>query len=158
MGREIKRVHINFDLYERIQKNEKEGKRDLTPWKGYILDEVECPLCESSGKTLKNKECPLCDGSKKVSPVIEPPTGFGKEEKGYQVWEDVSEGSPVSPVFLRPEDLAHWMTENDDSITSGTSYKAWLKMIKEEGGCPSMMMNNKGIKSGMSLYEEDKDV
>ena len=148
MGREIKRVHINFDLFERIQKN-----RKLVPWKGYILDEVICPLCEGTGKSLKNNECTLCYGDKKVSPIIEPSKGYDKEE-GYQVWEDVSEGSPVSPVFLKPEDLANWMVKNDTSITSGTSYKAWLKMIKEEGSCPSgIMTDNKGIKSGMSMYE-----
>lgn len=148
MGREVKRIHIKFDLFERI---EKDGK--LSPWKGYILDEIVCPLCDGTGKTLNKKECPQCDGTKFVSPMVGPAEGFGKD-KGYQIWEDVSEGSPVSPVFLDPRDLAKWMTENDDSVTMGTSYQAWLKMIKEEGSVPSGIMTIKGIKSGMSLYED----
>lgn len=40
----------------------------------------------------------------------EPPTG-----EGWQVWETVSEGSPVSPVFATAEELArHLSTVGDD--------------------------------------------
>lgn len=35
----------------------------------------------------------------------EPPAG-----EGWQMWETVSEGSPVSPVFATAEDLAQWLT------------------------------------------------
>lgn len=35
----------------------------------------------------------------------EPPAG-----EGWQLWETVSEGSPISPVFASAEELAQWMT------------------------------------------------
>ena len=58
---------------------------------------------------------------------------------------------------MTAEDLAKWMVNNDDSITFGTSYEAWLKMIKEVGSCPSAVGSlNGGIKSGMSLYEKNE--
>lgn len=145
MGREIKRIHIDFDLFER------EG---ATTWKGYLLDAIKCPLCDGSKKSLKGKSCPLCWGEGEVSPVIEPSKGYDFEKTdGYQVWQDVSEGGPVSPVFMKPEDLAKWMVENDDSITRDTTYEGWLKFIKEEGSAPSMMGNlgvGGSLKSGVA--------
>lgn len=39
----------------------------------------------------------------------EPPAG-----DGWQMWETVSEGSPVSPVFATPEELVDWMTQPGD--------------------------------------------
>ena len=145
MGREVKRIHIDFDLFEREDKH----------WKGYLLGEVDCISCDGTGKNLKEKTCPSCYGECKSTPTIEPPKGYDFEKSdGYQIWEDVSEGSPVSPVFMKPEDLAKWMVKNDTSITAGTSHKAWLNMIKEEGSAPSGVMDSEGFKSGMSLYEK----
>lgn len=37
----------------------------------------------------------------------EPPSG-----EGWQLWENVTEGSPQSPVFEKPEQLVEWMTQN----------------------------------------------
>lgn len=58
----------------------------------------------------------------------EPPVG-----EGYQLWETVSEGSPISPVFARPEDLAAWLVANDRSVTRGRPYETWLRFIRAEG-------------------------
>lgn len=142
MGREVKRVHIDFDLFER------EGR---TTWKGYLMDEIKCVLCNGSGKTLSDKKCPLCYGEGTVRPVVEPPKGFDFEKtEGYQIWQNVSEGGPVSPVFLKPKDLAKWMVENDDSITRDTTYEGWLEFIRSESSAPSMIMSNGSIGSGVA--------
>lgn len=144
MGREVKRIHIDFDLFER-------GSEESDTWKGYLLDEVKCLLCNNKKKNLKGKECPLCYGEGTVSPQVGPPKGYDWEKtNGYQIWQDVSEGGPVSPVFLKPEDLAKWMVENDDSVTRDTTYKAWLKFIKEESSAPSMISNERGLQSGVA--------
>ena len=39
----------------------------------------------------------------------DPPTG-----DGWQVWEDTSEGSPISPVFVNRDDLQEWISERMD--------------------------------------------
>lgn len=44
----------------------------------------------------------------------EPPAG-----EGWQVWETVSEGSPISPVFADRENLIHWLMS--PAYTWGTS-------------------------------------
>ena len=62
---------------------------------------------------------------------IEPPTG-----DGYQVWETVSEGSPITPAFETPEALADWCVANLDGLDTA-SREQWLKFIGV-GWAPSM--------------------
>jgi hypothetical protein len=153
MSREVRRVDLNFDWFERYKLN---GGRFSKTWKGFVLDtKLECFLCNGTGTNLKNEICSLCEGQKYIVPRFEPPKHWDDKKNGFQIWEDVSEGSPVSPVFKKAEDLAKWMVNNDDSITRGTSYSAWLRMIKELGSCPSGVLVFGGeIKNGMSLYEK----
>ncbi len=76
--------------------------------------------------------------------ATEPPTG-----EGWQIWETVSEGSPISPVFATPEELARHMADaHKGSVTDGASYDQWLGMIKS-GWAPSMVMDEKGMRSGV---------
>ena len=153
MGREIKRIHIDFDWREKTK--DKEGYCDL--WKGYLLDSIKCFLCDGKGKNIKGKECPLCEGDGEVQPRIEPPEcWWDKKKNGYQLWEDVTEGSPISPVFEKPEQLAKYLSENDCWGSSNTPYKTWLKMIKEEGSAPSGMVSNKGVQSGVGAFYGDE--
>jgi len=84
--------------------------------------------------------CARCRGTSKIWPTPEiehqcenwketdPPKG-----DGYQLWEDCSEGSPISPVFASLEELCAWAAEN---ATTFGSYKAtaveWREML--DGG------------------------
>jgi hypothetical protein len=84
--------------------------------------------------------CARCEGSGTIWPTpeikrqydewvaTEPPIG-----DGYQLWEDCSEGSPVSPVFASLEDLCTWAA---DHATTFGSYKATVDEWKEmlDGG------------------------
>lgn len=153
MGREVKRVSLDFDWYETHCKKD---KKFSDTWQGYLFDlNIVCFLCHGKGTNIKGKECPLCLGMKSINPTFEPPKDYDEKNNGYQLWQNVSEGSPVSPVFKKAEDLAKWLVENDDTETKGTTYQAWLKMIKEEGSCPTGIMSSQdGVKSGMALYEK----
>jgi len=62
-----------------------------------------------------------------------------------------SDGSPISPVFKKPEDLANWMINNDNSITKKTTYEQWVKFITDVEWCPTMMGNGSQIKSGTEI-------
>lgn len=105
-----------------------------------------CPTCKGEGHYWESPE--LKKKSDKWKEV-NPPTGTG-----YQIWETVSEGSPVSPVFEKPEDLAKWMVENDTSVTKDTTYNQWLKFIKEVGSAPSLVSNENGeLKSGTAMVK-----
>lgn len=58
-----------------------------------------------------------------------PPTG-----EGWQLWSTTSEGSPMSPVFATPEELARWLAVTGASKFGSTtaSYDEWLAIIKGE--------------------------
>ncbi|WP_435109796.1 hypothetical protein [Nocardiopsis synnemataformans] len=64
-----------------------------------------------------NMACPTCGGNADVGTPeqraahegwrpTDPPTG-----EGWQLWETVSEGSPISPVFPSSEGLVAWMSD-----------------------------------------------
>lgn len=80
----------------------------------------------------------------------EPPTG-----EGWQLWETVSEGSPISPVFDTPEALASWMSS--PAYTWGASkhgqpsYENALAFIKA-GWAPTFVATPEtGLVSGVEF-------
>lgn len=73
----------------------------------------------------------------------EPPTG-----EGYQIWETVSEGSPISPVFATPEELAKYMAGTQWGADRGSSFETWLKFINGPGWSLTMVIDSDGIKTG----------
>jgi len=101
--------------------------------------------CEREGVPY---ECTRCNGSGRIWPTPEierqcetwkrkhPPKG-----RGYQLWENCSEGSPVSPVFATLDELCAWAAEN---ATTFGPYKAtkeeWKEML--DGGIVHAKMGN----------------
>lgn len=82
----------------------------------------------------------------------EPPTG-----EGWQLWETVSEGSPITPVFATPEELARWLVRNDDSITRGRSFEQWMALLTGPGWAPSMMATPEtGLVSGVEAMAREE--
>ena len=55
------------------------------------------------------------------------------EGDGWQMWEDCTEGSPISPVFKTPEELAQWLADNKASAFGSmtATYEQWLATIKK---------------------------
>lgn len=61
---------------------------------------------------------------------------WAEEDKThYQMYEDTSEGTPISPVMESPEELARWLANNEASFFGGqtTTYDHWLDICR--GGC-----------------------
>lgn len=101
----------------------------------------ECATCGGKGHIWESNEAK--DTYEQWEPY-DPPAGAG-----YQIWETVSKGSPISPVFARPEDLARWMSRSTRLGCNETSYEAWLAFINGPGWAPSMAVVNGG--SGVEL-------
>jgi hypothetical protein len=99
-----------------------------------------CSSCEGGGDVWNP---PSAEQQAEDWQEVEPPTG-----EAYQVWETVTEGSPMSPAFADPEKLAKWMVENDTSITSDMTFEDWMKFILGDGWAPSMMMTGSHMMSG----------
>jgi len=92
------------------------------------INPIYCVNCKGEGsiENLDNEAVSRYDSWK----PREPPAGHG-----WQLWETVSEGSPISPVFSTPENLAEWCEGNAtigarDKLTRGR----WLELILAEGG------------------------
>lgn len=133
MSREVKRVPSGFSPPNKT-------------WFGYMLPSIPCELCHG-----KNENCELCYGAGIVFPRVEVPEG-----KAYQMWETTSEGSPISPAFDTPEELAQWLADNGASAcgSSTASYTEWLRMIHAKWA-PTMIIRQNGdgtgtIQSGVS--------
>lgn len=54
------------------------------------------------------------------------------ERTHYQMYEDTSEGTPISPVFATPEEVARWCADNGASAFGGmgADYEWWLRVAK----------------------------
>ena len=116
MSREIRRVALDFEWPL--------NKR----WPGYCIQ-----FYESIPEELEDK-CAEVMGFEDASEMIweklrfDPPIG-----EGWQMWEDCTEGSPISPVFKTPEELAQWLADNKASAFGSmtATYEQWLATIKK---------------------------
>jgi hypothetical protein len=91
-----------------------------------------CPTCEGCGSVEKY---PGQRAEADAWAQTGPPTG-----EGWQFWETVSEGSPVSPVCATADDLITWLVEHKDyrlsaaqQIVSDGSTVGSFMMIPMEG-------------------------
>lgn len=69
----------------------------------------------------------------------------------YMMYETTSEGTPISPAFSTPEELARWLADTGASAFGGStaSYEGWLRVAKG-GYAPSAVFTPKGgLQSGV---------
>lgn len=66
----------------------------------------KCETCDGRG-TLETYPGQRAEIEKIINDWQRTPPPAGE---GWRLWETVTEGSPISPVFTTPEDLAQWMT------------------------------------------------
>ena len=66
------------------------------------------------------------------------------------MYEDTTEGTPISPAFETPEKLARWLADNDASAFADrtASYEDWLATIKR-GSAVSAVLDSHGLRSGV---------
>ena len=53
-----------------------------------------------------------------------------KEKTHFMMYENTSEGTPISPAFKTPEELAHWLADTKASAMAGQGapYEDWLRV------------------------------
>lgn len=146
MGRDLRRMPMNFDW-----------PIDRGPWWGLVLEPIECQRCQGG-----SEDCADCEGEGHVYPRVEPP-GFeaslneGEEDArddgdypyGWQVWENVSEGSPISPVCATARELAEWLSRYATGLDEGRSVEVWLEFMRQ-GSAPSFVLSRAaGLEAGV---------
>lgn len=65
-------------------------------------------------------------------PVNYMPVWSADECTHLMMYETTTEGSPISPSFATPEELARWLTDNETSAFGNRSadYEFWLRLAK----------------------------
>lgn len=58
----------------------------------------------------------------------------------WQMYEDTTEGTPISPVFATPEELARWLSDTGASFFANmpAPYEHWLEVAR--GTAPGLPM------------------
>ncbi len=82
-------------------------------------------------------------GGSRPSPDDYMPDWPTEQRTHYMMYEDTSEGTPISPAFATPEELARWLTDNNASAfaSQGASYEGWLRVCKGGFACSAVMHN-----------------
>lgn len=78
------------------------------------------------------------------------------EATHFMMYEDTSEGTPISPAFATPEELARWLADTGASSfgNSTASYEGWLRVAKG-GFAPSAIFTPEtGLVSGVEALQE----
>lgn len=75
----------------------------------------------------------------------------GAERTHFMMYEDTTEGTPISPAFATPEELARWLTDNEASAFGRMtgSYEGWLR-VAQGGFAPSLVLHVDGTRRGMT--------
>jgi hypothetical protein len=97
-----------------------------------------CQVCKGAGIDPEVKE------AYEAWTETEPPAG-----EGWQLWETISEGSPISPVFATPEGLAKWLSRSKSWGACETSYERWLAFLTGPGWAPSLVVENGEVMDGV---------
>ena len=65
------------------------------------------------------------------------------EATHYMMYETCSEGTPISPAFATPEELARWLTDTGASISGSmrASYEQWLSIARGSEVCVGAMID-----------------
>jgi hypothetical protein len=99
-----------------------------------------CDRCEGSGDVATEEQRAAHEAWQRT----DPPTG-----DGWQLWETVSEGSPISPAFTSTGALAAWMAYNDCTVGGPMpSFEAALRFVEAAGWAPSFIGDNSGVVDG----------
>ena len=86
--------------------------------------------------------CPTCKGNAEDPATKEQSDAWKEEEppagEGWQLWETVSEGSPISPVFPTRETFVEYL------VSQGGYSRAAAEGFSEQGWAPSMVIVQQG--------------
>lgn len=98
-----------------------------------------CPICDGDGEIWFNDKIEELSENWYKSERYDPPSG-----DGWQVWETVSEGSPVTPVLPTKEALIDYLIQNGDAWDQKRGDCGWdpeaAKIFVEREWAPSLLI------------------
>jgi len=81
-----------------------------------------------------------------------------EQRTNLMMYEDTSEGTPISPAFAAPEELAQWLADNGASWfgDSTATYERWLRVARG-GWAPSLVVVDGAVASHVNETVEVRD-
>jgi hypothetical protein len=83
------------------------------------------------------------------------------ERTHFMMYEDTSEGTPISPAFATAEQLARWLADTGASAFAGctASYEQWLGTIRRGWAVSAVLQSGVMISGveGMAPERDDKE-
>lgn len=154
MGREIRRVPADWqhpkqgDRFERLF----EG-----PYEGVLAEHEEekrlwgLRACEYTSAEAYDKYTFEEYHGEAPDRHMYMPSWTEEQKTHIMMYETTSEGTPISPAFETPEELARWLADNGASSFAGSTatYEQWLGMC-ESDWAPSMVIQGGVIQSGVA--------
>ena len=111
--------------------------KDGEKWRAKEDDELQHRFSEWDGR--------------RPSPDDYMPSWKDEEKTHLMMYENTTEGTPISPALETPEELASWLVDNGASTFGNMSatYEQWLEVCKR-GWAPSAMLTpDAGLISGV---------
>ena len=156
MGREVRRVPKDWEhpknaegMYIPLSDGYKDWvagwDKEAADWEAGIFPDYVSE--ESKSLSYEEYEGPRPD------PEDYMPEWDESEKTHYMMYEDTSEGTPISPAFETPEELARWLADTGASAFGGStaSYEGWLR-VANGGFAPSMVViPGVGLVSGVDM-------
>ena len=98
----------------------------------------QCAACDGEGTTWRDADHRAAHDAWEPT---EPPVG-----EGWQMWETVSEGSPISPVFATADGLIEWMTSPDAHWGASGPWPRDVaeKWVRGDGWAPTLVTGPDG--------------
>ncbi len=128
MGREVRRVpadwqHPNYDRW-----TGQEGDKPLHDGDRYQGDHDEF-MAKLNAEGLQ-AAIDYFGGAPDENDYM--PRWSPEERTHFMMYEDTSEGTPISPAFATPEELARWLAENGASAFASMTadYDHWLAVAR----------------------------
>ncbi len=158
MGREIRRVPPNWE-HPRWTEEDCPYNRTVGEYKSMYDEDFESAAADWKAAYEDWKTDPKDDGE---FWDYEPPPNrdfyrpkFTEEPTWYQVYQNVSEGYPVTPPFATEEELIDYLVENGDDWSRNAGHKPPSRIAAtafvKSGYAPSMILNNDGGKVSIQM-------
>lgn len=171
MGREVRRVPAFWEHPRYTRENARPGQagsyipllewRDLKAdqkkwdkncrkWEEGLVWSSEAKQYVSKDPAYRHKSWAEYDG-RRPSYAHHMPMWTEEQCTHYQMYEDTSEGTPISPVMASPEELARWLVDHRASSFGEmtATYEQWLAVCRG-GWAPSLVITNGVMQSGVA--------
>lgn len=141
MGREVRKVPANWE-------HPKDEMGRYIPLYDNFVNDMKQFFGRVSSNGL-SEALEYYGGSPKFSKYMHPEG----ERTHYMMYETTSEGTPISPAFATPEELARWLADTGASAFGSltATYQDWLSTTKHGSAVGLVYTPSTGVVSGVEF-------